>query len=103
MFYATKIVVTPMGLDDIESDVMKAQREITSAIHFHTIEEKMKLVLADVQNGKFANDFVSEIKAGSPEFNRLRKEGSEHLIESTGKKLRSMMSWMDGDKLVGDK
>ena len=54
-------------------------------------------------NGKFANDFVSEIKAGSPEFNRLRKEGSEHLIESTGKKLRSMMSWMDGDKLVGDK
>ena len=44
MFYATKIVVTPMGLDDIESDVMKAQREITSAIHFHTIEEKMTLV-----------------------------------------------------------
>jgi len=67
------------------------------------VKEKMKLILADVQNGKFANDFVSEIKAGSPEFNRLRKEGSEHLIESTGKKLRSMMSWMDGDKLVGDK
>ena len=67
------------------------------------VKEKMKIVLADVQNGKFANDFVSEIKAGSPEFNRLRKEGSEHLIESTGKKLRSMMTWMDGDKLVGDK
>ena len=67
------------------------------------VKEKMKIVLADVQNGKFANDFVNEIKSGSPEFNRLRKEGSEHLIESTGKKLRSMMSWMDGDKLVGDK
>ncbi len=67
------------------------------------VKEKMKLVLADVQNGKFANDFVSEIKSGSPEFNRLRKEGSEHLIESTGKKLRSMMSWMDKEKLVGDK
>ncbi|MBL6701012.1 MAG: ketol-acid reductoisomerase [Gammaproteobacteria bacterium] len=67
------------------------------------VKDKMKVVLADVQNGKFANDFVNEIKAGSPEFNRLRKEGSEHLIESTGKKLRSMMSWMDGDKLVGDK
>ena len=47
------------------------------------VKEKMKIVLADVQNGKFANDFVSEIKAGSPEFNRFRKEGSEHLIEST--------------------
>tara|TARA_Y100000287_G_scaffold8116_1_gene6245 strand:- start:411 stop:1193 length:783 start_codon:yes stop_codon:yes gene_type:complete len=67
------------------------------------VKSKMKLVLADVQNGKFANDFVSEIKSGSPEFNRLRKEGSEHLIESTGKKLRSMMSWMDKEKLVGDK
>ena len=67
------------------------------------VKNKMKLILADVQNGKFANDFVNEIKSGSPEFNRLRKEGSEHLIESTGKKLRSMMSWMDGEKLVGDK
>ena len=67
------------------------------------VKAKMKLVLADVQNGKFANDFVSEIKSGSPEFNRLRKEGSEHLIESTGKKLRSMMSWMNKEKLVGDK
>ena len=67
------------------------------------VKAKMKLVLTDVQNGKFANDFVSEIKSGSPEFNRLRKEGSEHLIESTGKKLRSMMSWMDKEKLVGNK
>ena len=67
------------------------------------VKAKMKLVLADVQNGKFANDFVSEIKSGSPEFNRLRKEGSEHLIEGTGKKLRSMMSWMDKEKLVGNK
>ncbi len=67
------------------------------------VKAKMKLVLADIQNGKFANDFVSEIKSGSPEFNRLRKEGSEHLIESTGKKLRSMMSWMDKEKLVANK
>ena len=67
------------------------------------VKEKMKIILNDVQNGKFANDFVKEIKSGSPEFNRLRKEGSEHLIESTGKQLRSMMSWMDGDKLLGDK
>ena len=67
------------------------------------VKEKMKLVLEDVQNGKFANDFVNEIKSGSSEFNRLRKEGSDHLIESTGKKLRSMMSWMDKEKLVGDK
>ena len=63
----------------------------------------MKLVIADVQNGKFANDFVNEIKSGSKEFNKLRKEGSEHQIEETGKKLRNMMSWMQDSKLVDEK
>ena len=67
------------------------------------VKANMKLVLADVQNGKFANDFVSEVKSGSKEFNRLRQEGSEHLIEETGKKLRSMMSWMGDSKLVDEK
>ena len=67
------------------------------------VKEKMNLVLADVQNGKFANDFVNEIKSGSKEFNKLRKEGSEHQIEETGKKLRNMMSWMQDSKLVDEK
>jgi len=67
------------------------------------VKAKMKLVLEDVQNGKFANDFVNEIKSGSKEFNRLRQEGSEHLIEDTGKKLRDMMSWMQDSKLVDEK
>ncbi len=67
------------------------------------VREKMKDVLKDVQNGKFANEFVNEIKSGSKNFDRLRKEGSEHLIEDTGKKLRDMMSWMKDKKLVDEK
>ena len=67
------------------------------------VKAKMKVVLKDVQNGKFANDFVNEIKNGSKEFDRLRQEGSEHLIEETGKKLRDMMSWMQDSKLVDEK
>jgi ketol-acid reductoisomerase len=67
------------------------------------VKANMKLVLADVQNGKFAKDFVNEVKSGSKEFDRLRQEGSEHLIEETGKKLRSMMSWMGDSKLVDEK
>ena len=67
------------------------------------VRKKMKLILEDVQNGKFAEEFVNEIKSGSQEFNRLRKESSEHLIEDTGKKLRDMMSWMqDSKKLVDE-
>jgi ketol-acid reductoisomerase len=67
------------------------------------VRAKMKLVLKDVQNGKFANDFVNEIKSGSKEFDRLRQEGVEHLIEKTGKKLRDMMSWTQDSKLVDEK
>ena len=67
------------------------------------VRNKMKLILKDVQNGKFAEEFVGEIKSGSKEFNRLRKEGAEHLIEDTGKKLRDMMSWMQDSKLVDEK
>ena len=67
------------------------------------VRTKMKEVLKDVQNGKFAKDFVNEIKTGSKEFDRLRKEGSDHQIEKTGKKLREMMSWMQDSKLVDEK
>mgnify|MGYP003305659895 CR=1 FL=1 len=55
-----------------------------------------------VQN-KWNDNFVNEIKSGSKEFDRLRQEGSEHLIEETGKKLRDMMSWMQDSKLVDEK
>ena len=66
------------------------------------VKDKMKIILKDVQSGKFAKEFVNEIKNGSPEFNRLRKEGSKHLIEKTGKELRDMMSWMKESKLVDE-
>ncbi|MBS83310.1 MAG: ketol-acid reductoisomerase [Gammaproteobacteria bacterium] len=67
------------------------------------VRNKMKKVLEDVQSGKFAKEFVDEIKNGSKEFDKLRKEGSDHLIEETGKKLRDMMSWMQESKLVDEK
>ncbi len=66
------------------------------------VKDKMKIILKDVQNGKFANEFVNEIKNGSHEFNKLREEGSKHQIEETGKKLRAMMSWMKDSKLVDE-
>ena len=67
------------------------------------VKEKMKVILKDVQSGKFANEFVNEIKNNkSKEFDRLRQEGSKHLIEKTGKELRDMMSWMKDSKLVDE-
>ena len=67
------------------------------------VKDKMKIILKDVQSGKFAKEFVNEVKSGSHEFNRLRDEASKHLIEKTGKKLRNMMSWTKKSKLVDEK
>ncbi len=58
--------------------------------------KEMKKVLEEVQNGKFAKEWILENQANRPVYNALRKQDSEHLIEVVGKKLRSMMGWIEG-------
>jgi ketol-acid reductoisomerase len=55
----------------------------------------MKDVLADVQDGTFAQRFIADQDAGAPEFQRLRKEAETHPIEATGRDLRKLMAWVD--------
>ncbi|MEZ0090650.1 ketol-acid reductoisomerase [Streptacidiphilus sp. EB129] len=55
----------------------------------------MKQVLAEIQDGTFANTWIAEYKAGLPKYNEYKKADSEHLLETTGKKLRKLMSWVD--------
>src|SRR5579862_3836478 len=47
----------------------------------------MKQILADIQSGKFANEWIAEYRAGLPNFKRLRKEAEEHPVEEVGRKL----------------
>jgi ketol-acid reductoisomerase len=56
----------------------------------------MRKLLADIQSGEFAREFIDENKKGRPSMNRLRAEGKEHPIEKVGQKLRSMMPWLGG-------
>jgi ketol-acid reductoisomerase len=56
--------------------------------------KEMQNILADVQNGKFAKEWLEENAQGQPEMNRLRHETKEHPIEKIGEKLRGMMSWV---------
>jgi len=60
----------------------------------------MKQILADIQSGKFANEWIGEYRAGLPHFRELRKEGEHHPVEEVGKKLRSFMPWLASDRLV---
>ncbi len=57
-------------------------------------KNEMKKILTEVQDGSFANEFISEIKNGSPNFSKLRKSNQEHGIEKVGGELRKMMSWL---------
>jgi len=57
-------------------------------------KNEMKKILAEIQSGKFANEWLAEYKAGGPNFNKLRKSNREHSIETVGAKLRGMMSWL---------
>ena len=61
---------------------------------------EMKRVLTDIQQGKFARDWVLENKAGQSSFKATRALGDAHQIEEVGAKLRAMMPWIAKNKLV---
>ncbi len=63
-------------------------------------KQAMKAILCDIQQGRFAKDFILERKAGYARMNAERKNLSEHKIEKVGKRLRSMMPWIGANKLV---
>ncbi|ANI92714.1 ketol-acid reductoisomerase [Dietzia timorensis] len=58
-------------------------------------KERMKEVLADIQNGTFVKRLVANVENGNTELEGLRAKFAEHPIEKTGKELRDMMSWVD--------
>jgi ketol-acid reductoisomerase len=60
----------------------------------------MKQILADVQSGKFANEWIQEYRAGLPRFRELRAEAERHPIEAVGNRLRSFMPWLESQRLV---
>ncbi len=60
-------------------------------------KKEMKKILADIQDGTFAKNFVNECEAGKPEMKRIRQADSELKIEKVGKTLRSMFSWLKSD------
>jgi len=59
------------------------------------VREAMREVLAQIQSGEFANEWIAENRAGAESFNRMREEAAGHQIERVGKDLRSMMPWID--------
>jgi ketol-acid reductoisomerase len=55
----------------------------------------MKEILAEIQSGDFAKEFIAESRAGNENFDRMRQEGKDHKVEIVGAELRDMMPWIN--------
>jgi ketol-acid reductoisomerase len=57
--------------------------------------EAMKKVLAEIQSGDFAREWIAENRAGQENFKRMREEQGRHQVEVVGRELRANMDWID--------
>jgi ketol-acid reductoisomerase len=63
-------------------------------------KREMKRILAEIQSGRFAREFVGENQAGAPTIKAMRRISQAHEIEQVGERLREMMPWIQDNKLV---
>ncbi|WP_399895189.1 ketol-acid reductoisomerase [Streptomyces sp. BBFR51] len=71
-------------------DYVSGPRIITDAT-----KAEMKQILAEIQDGTFAKNWMDEYHGGLKKYDEYKKQDSEHLLETTGKELRKLMSWVD--------
>ena len=70
-------------------DVTRGKRVITDETR-----EEMKRILAEIQSGQFAREWMEENQTGRPRYNKMLQEEADSPIESVGTKLRGDMSWI---------
>ena len=73
-------------------DMTRGKRVITDETR-----EAMRKLLADIQSGEFAKEWIAENRAGAENFQRLREEAAGHQVEQVGKELRKMMPWIEAE------
>ena len=62
---------------------------------YEQTKANMKAVLTDIQNGKFAGNWIAENKNGRTFFNSTRRQLAKHQMETVGAELRKNMLWGD--------
>jgi ketol-acid reductoisomerase len=77
-------------------DYTRGPRIITSETR-----KEMKKILSEIQSGEFARQWMAENKEGRAKFLAMRAEGAEQPIETVGKELRKMMSFLKRNKEAG--
>ncbi len=71
-------------------DLTRGQRIISEPTR-----QAMRDILAEIQSGDFAREWIAENRAGQENFKRMREHQAGHQVEVVGKELRSQMDWID--------
>jgi ketol-acid reductoisomerase len=82
------------GMRELISDTAKwGELTVGPQIIDARIQKKMWAVLRDIRSGKFAREFIREMKTGRKRYQKLRKAADGHRIEKVGRGLRALMTW----------
>ena len=63
-------------------------------------KRRMRALLAEIQSGAFAREWMRENRNGKERFRSLERQTADHPIEQVGRNLREMMPWLSGGRLV---
>jgi ketol-acid reductoisomerase len=58
----------------------------------------MRKVLDEIQDGRFAEEWIAESESGRTRYKELQEAGKAHQIEVVGEELRAMMPWISAGK-----
>src|SRR5690606_8423079 len=74
-------------------DLTRGPRIITDSV-----KAEMRKILDEIQDGRFAQEWVAESESGRANYKALQAKGQEHQIEKVGEELRAMMPWISAGK-----
>ena len=82
------------GMRRLISDTAKwGELTVGPKIVNQTVQKRMMTALREIRSGKFARDFIQEMKTGGGRAAKLLRESEKHPIEKVGARLRGLMSW----------
>ena len=61
---------------------------------------RMKKILAQIQDGSYAKEFMNEFSSGAKKFKEMRDVSRQHLIEKIGSEIRSSFNWNRENRLI---
>ena len=82
------------GMRRLISDTAKwGELTVGPKIIDQAVQKRMMAVLREIRSGKFARDFIREMKTGGVRSAKLLRKSEKHPIEKVGARLRGLMSW----------